>query len=560
MSKVFIEESTLSSIGDALRRKHGETKMGTVLVEKEVPAAVISKTPNATGFDSWEGNYDKDVDYSTFNETKTYLNVVHIPNAARIQVTIKVALNSAKHPTGNWRDIVSIYAGNHPKNDIYIDKDIVALFDYTDNNVKTIKTIDGEYVSFGLRIVNITKDTTNMLGYYAECVGLDAEGNPLGTQIIEIEEEVEVKNTYNPLDVPEAIDNIGGLPEEALVVSGNCTYRFSNNGWNWFIQEYGDIITTQDITNAERMFAFTTGLEEIPFKLNCKNQEGISLNYAFHGMRIKKPPVVNIPNVQKSNLGSVIANCDMLRDANGLFENEEEFGASWQGFVNTTSFGNHYLGYILSGLYSLRTVPSWFYLFRLNPESTAFPYMSYSLYSRAFNGCYALDEIKDIPVWTCKGAQTSNMFDSTFESCFRVKDITFETNADGTPIVTSWKTQTIDLSKNAGYTTSSIYISTYNSGITADKEVKDDATYAALKDDHDWFTCNIAYSRYNKISAINTINSLPDTSAYLASAGGTNTIKFKGAAGEKTDGGAINTMTEEEIAVATAKGWTVSFV
>jgi hypothetical protein len=67
------------------------------------------------------------------------------------------------------------------------------------------------------------------------------------------------------------------------------------------------------------------------------------------------------------------------------------------------------------------------------------------------------------------------------------------------------------------------------------------------------------YSRYNHDSAVNTINSLPDTSAYLATAGGTNTIKFKGNAGSKTDGGAINTLTAEEIAVATAKGWTVSF-
>ena len=57
-----------------------------------------------------------------------------------------------------------------------------------------------------------------------------------------------------------------------------------------------------------------------------------------------------------------------------------------------------------------------------------------------------------------------------------------------------------------------------------------------------------------------TINCLPDTAAYLASAGGTNTIKFKGGAGSSTDGGAINTMTEEEIAVAAAKGWTVTFV
>jgi hypothetical protein len=99
-----------------------------------------------------------------------------------------------------------------------------------------------------------------------------------------------------------------------------------------------------------------------------------------------------------------------------------------------------------------------------------------------------------------------------------------------------------------------------NSGITADKEVKDDATYQALKNDPDWFTQKLEYSRYNHDSAVATINSLPDTSAYLATAGGTNTIKFKGAAGSATDGGAINTLTEEEIAVAIAKGWTVTLV
>ena len=100
----------------------------------------------------------------------------------------------------------------------------------------------------------------------------------------------------------------------------------------------------------------------------------------------------------------------------------------------------------------------------------------------------------------------------------------------------------------------------YNSGITADKQVVDDATYQALKNDPDWFTIDVNYSRYNHDSAVNTINSLPDTSAYLAANSGTNTIKFKGESGKLTDGGAINTLTETEIAVATAKGWTVSFV
>ena len=92
------------------------------------------------------------------------------------------------------------------------------------------------------------------------------------------------------------------------------------------------------------------------------------------------------------------------------------------------------------------------------------------------------------------------------------------------------------------------------------KLVNSAESYAALKNDPDWFTNKKEYSRYNHDSAVATINSLPDTSAYLATAGGTNTIKFTGAAGSATDGGAINTLTAEEIAVATAKGWTISLV
>ena len=93
-----------------------------------------------------------------------------------------------------------------------------------------------------------------------------------------------------------------------------------------------------------------------------------------------------------------------------------------------------------------------------------------------------------------------------------------------------------------------------------DKQIKDDATYQALKNDPDSWTIDINYSKYNHDSAVETINSLPDTSAYIATAGGTNTIKFKGGSGAKTDGGAISTLTEEEIAIAAAKGWTVTLV
>ena len=81
-----------------------------------------------------------------------------------------------------------------------------------------------------------------------------------------------------------------------------------------------------------------------------------------------------------------------------------------------------------------------------------------------------------------------------------------------------------------------------------------------MKDDPDWYTVKTQYSRYNHDSAVATINSLPDTSAYLTANGGTNTIKFENYNGNATDGGGIDALTEEEIAVAAAKGWTISFV
>ena len=119
------------------------------------------------------------------------------------------------------------------------------------------------------------------------------------------------------------------------------------------------------------------------------------------------------------------------------------------------------------------------------------------------------------------------------------------------------KSQVIDMCVEIGYDN---YQYQYSSDyFPADKEIKDDATYQALKDDPNAWTKMPEYSFYNHDSAVETINSLPDTSAYLAENGGTNTIKFLGNSGSNTDGGAINTMTAEEIAVAAAKGWTVTF-
>lgn len=204
--------------------------------------------------------------------------------------------------------------------------------------------------------------------------------------------------------------------------------------------------------------------------------------------------------------------------------------------------------------YSLRSVP-----IILIKSGNPYIYSSYSYFNSGFSYCYVLDELINLPIPYTKATWTSNAFNSTFTYCNRLKNITFALK-DGVPYTVTWKSQVINLSDYVGYTNNKSNILKYNSGITADKEVKDDASYQLLKNDPDWWTMDVNYSRYNHDSAVATINSLPDTSAYLATAGGTNTIKFNGQAGALTDGGAINTLTEEEIAVAAAKGWTVTLV
>lgn len=66
--------------------------------------------------------------------------------------------------------------------------------------------------------------------------------------------------TYKPSEMAAAITAISGggggsgVPAEALVSSGDCSYKFYNNNWKWFWDTYKDSITTSDMTGATSMF------------------------------------------------------------------------------------------------------------------------------------------------------------------------------------------------------------------------------------------------------------------------------------------------------------------
>lgn len=371
------------------------------------------------------------------------------------------------------------------------------------------------------------------------------------------------EDVYKPREMAEAIDAIEGrdpdctgmhIPEEALVIGSDCSYAFNFGRYDWFLEQCGDKITTENITNSVYMFQ-NSQAESIPFEFNFDNSTFRNNSHMFNGCK-RVTEIGTIRNMYPSELNGFFTNCQMLRYL-PKFENLN------MNRVYSYQYSN--MGGMFSYCYSLREIPEDFLEKVYAPLATAGYYLPWN----GLSNNYVLDEVKGLNPQS--STITSNSFNNCFTNCYRLKNIIFATQEDGTPYVCNWKNQTIDISSKSqpvgfarhDYTER---ITGFNSGITEDKFVYDDATYQALKDDPDWTSLNLKsdtshlYSRYNHDSAVRTINSLPDTSAYLATAGGANTIKFFGEAGAATDGGAINTLTEEEIAVATVKGWTISFV
>lgn len=340
-----------------------------------------------------------------------------------------------------------------------------------------------------------------------------------------------------------------GLTAEDLTFTGNRDSLFRNNNYNWLLEKYGNKITMSQITSLSYAFSDIT-LKDLSFL--TMDLKTASLNGTFQGG-------TNLEILPKIKEGSTLL-CYFPYLFNSCISLTDSAINEFLANVTVNPSANAVYNNMLTNCYSLRDVTyimDW--LDRNISTYTGGTASTVINYGGMFNGLVSVDKITNVPTLRIGAPRTSNCFSSTFSYCYRLSDIIFNTD-NGNPYAVQWKNQTMDCTVVGFVPSGQSYtnIINNNSGITVDKLVSDDESYAALKDDPDWFTNDVAYSRYNHDSAVNTINSLPDTSEYLASAGGTNTIKFKGEAGSKTDGGAINTLTEEEIAVATAKGWTVT--
>lgn len=373
-------------------------------------------------------------------------------------------------------------------------------------------------------------------------------------------------DVYTPEQMPAAIQSIqggGGDNEklkELLSFSGNCSYLFRNDQWNSFISEYKDLMSFNLVSALENCFTEMRNLVSL---------EGVVFNCAttfsnFSNMFSDCNKLTILPKIIQKDNGStnqfnntrVFQYCSMLKEIPDDFLTLENDHIYVPSSYYSSSYG-------LNGCYSLRKVS------KKLIKWLGFPFIGGS------QNLYVLDELW-IPLPPEEYSMARN-YSFGFGYFYRLKHLVFETNEDGTAKKAKLANINLDLRSSIGCSTNGkngsydTYITGYNSGITTDKKVYNAETYQALKNDPDWYTAGYTfdqitdaeirgYSRYDHDSAVETINSLPDTSEFLATNGGTNTITFRGDLGGLTDAGAINTLTEEEIAVATAKGWTVSIV
>lgn len=344
----------------------------------------------------------------------------------------------------------------------------------------------------------------------------------------------------SPAEMATAIAGISAGGEGLQEIVFNGKVNGLNNGGNLddFFTRYADYVKFRDIITADSVF-YSTKLSVIPFDIVFDTDNigtnGNAAMFKYARQLVRHGKVENL----RGYVGDMYNGCQELKHAN---------------IVNPMA-GKVYGGFMFYGCYRLRTIPTEALnkIYMDNTVADSYQKYNFTIFNSGFWCCYALDELIGLYPPDIKLDSTGNAFNSAFSNCYHLKDIIFATQEDGTPFTRNWTYQTISLgSIGVGHSGMTSY------GFGVDKQVSNDTTYQALKNDPDWWSTLKDYSRYDHDSAVRTINSLPDCSAAISGDGAnSNTIAFSKTYGAKTDGGAIETLTEEEIAIATEKGWTV---
>ena len=590
MSTLFIQDTTLTAIADAIRSKSGDSTTSTEPLKEIV----------------YSDGY--------FNEgggipANTAMNaVITIPGATKLQLTVTASYPGATGQVGWDAGVKDAPTG------------FGTLFNCTVRDVNGVT--DKAYVLENTDTVTINfwcpygSTATALHGVYVEVIGFDADGNQImsgntatytplempaailaisgeggGGITPEGEIEITVNGDYDvtsfagahvavPVGIfPTGLLNIydnglyniaeyeqvnvlvptGGTDDiEPIVLTGDQGSAFSGKVAQAFVKAHPDKISTEYLKNVASMFE-NYSLATVPFSLNWENwgdpatsfpASAYSAQYMFRYAALEE--------LTEMKVACITALSSFCMGATKLREIPEGFAANWY-WNNIHQVGRQYaMNYGFQNCNSLTYIDSnllnnWWCNNNQNYGAS---------YGYLVQNCYNLNELRGLGVSINVEQSAQNLFYYTFMSNWCMKRFTFDTN-NGTPIVAKWTNQTIDLSSDFGYYWGGDMSNNFwNSGRTLDDRIYDATSYAANKNKKNaYVACSnyndaVAWSLYNKTAAEETVRSLPDCSAY----GGSNTIKFNRVQGELTDGGAIGLMSEDVIAAAAAKGWTVTFV
>lgn len=355
---------------------------------------------------------------------------------------------------------------------------------------------------------------------------------------------------YKPGEMAAAITNLptGGGDTETITFSGDISFLFASNGGSALYEavKNKNLVFTNISTGRGVFYDMSTNDTITPFVIHLL--EGI---YSAEG---------NVDFRDFYEGSSVVSNIVIDPPIEGA--SGEEFKGFFRGSrlknIDLSCIDTNYAIFGQNGATGLFSESG--YLRSINFTNSPQRYFAgnSTQYGSTFYHCFDLDSLEDL--YTTR--QTN--FYRAFDNCSHLAKLTFKTVSPSNAKYPYYSSD-IDLSTvgyytgvSEGYKSDPLLHGTRQFAKSlvrqdATKEITNTTTYAKLKNDPDAWTTNVAYSRYNKTSAKETLTSLP----YIDEA---RTIKFNGEAGSATDGGAIKNLASTEIAAATAKKWTVAFV
>ena len=114
---------------------------------------------------------------------------------------------------------------------------------------------------------------------------------------------------YNSVSVN--VPQEGAPTAEELTFTGNCEYAFSSPAWEWFLNKYGNSITTNQISRSALMFYYSP-VSVIPFTIDCNNS-GVKTNNSYRMFSNAKKLQV-APNITGSirGFGLMFEKCENL--------------------------------------------------------------------------------------------------------------------------------------------------------------------------------------------------------------------------------------------------------